>query len=116
MTVAIRVEASREAVGLLADQAQLARVGRSSGHLTRGLDIVVRWIEFTDELVQPQGRFPDVKQKMTPRTAALDAAAAVDSGVIALMPRATPIESAGADLQLVYCIPRYDSISRYNPQ
>ena len=63
------------------------------------LEIVVPGIELADELVQLERGFPDLKQQVASRAAALSRRATVGSGIVALVAPATAVELARSDLQ-----------------
>ena len=84
----------------LADEAQLAWVGLGN-RLRFGwtLEIVVVRVELTDQLVQFEGRFPDVEQQSTPLAATLDGAAAVNRRIVPPVPGAAAVKFSGPNLQ-----------------
>jgi len=82
----------------VADQAQLAGIVR--WHFGRELlEVVVPGIELADELVQLERGFPDLKQQVASRTAALSRRATVGGGIVAFVAPATAVELARSDLQ-----------------
>ena len=56
-------------------------------------------IELADELIQIERGFPDFKQQVAPRAAALSRGAAIGGGIVALVAPATAVELARSDLQ-----------------
>jgi hypothetical protein len=59
----------------------------------------VAGVEFSDQLIQPDRSFPDIEQQVAARAAALDAARAIDCGVVLFMFGTTAVEFARADFQ-----------------
>jgi hypothetical protein len=85
--------------GSLRNQAQLARVVR--GRLGRGrpLQVVEVGVEPADQLIELEGRLPNIEKQAAPRATAPDAALPVDGGIISLVPGAASFELSGSDLQ-----------------
>ncbi len=85
--------------GSLRNQAQLARVVR--GRLGRGrpLEVVEVGVEPADQLIELEGRLPNIEKQAAPRATAPDAALPVDGGIISLVPGAASFELSGSDLQ-----------------
>ena len=60
-------------------------------------EIVVSRIEFPDQPVEREGRFPDLEEQSAPRTAAADAPHSVDGRVVAFVLATAAVKLAGAD-------------------
>ena len=63
------------------------------------LEIVVVGVELTDQLVQFEGRFPDVEQQATPLAAAFDGAPAVDRRIVPPVSGTAAVKLSGSNLQ-----------------
>ena len=63
------------------------------------IKVVVPGIEFADELVELERGFPDLKQQVASRAAALSRRTTIGGGIIALVAPATAVELARSDLQ-----------------
>ena len=77
--------------GSLSDETQLARVGEDQFGL---FEVVVGWVEATDELVQPEGRVPDLEQQVAALASADDPAGAIHGGIVPLVAGAAAVELA----------------------
>jgi hypothetical protein len=56
-------------------------------------------IKSADELVDPEGRFPDFEKQLTPRAGTPDSSLSVDGWIVPLVLSAPPFELPGSDLQ-----------------
>ena len=65
----------------------------------RTFQVVQPRVEFPDELIELQGRFPDVEKQVATDARALDAALPVHCGVVSFVPGATAAEFSRSDLQ-----------------
>ena len=83
------------------------------GHLTGvGFDYFSRWgfsqvivtrVKTADQFIEIEGRLPNITKKTAARTVSRNGCAAIHGGVEALVPGATALEFARADLQEPAC-------------